>query len=176
MGRMTQPLTLSRETLATPVGEVIVLTDAQGRLRAVDFETHPERMTRLLDRHYGRGGWSVADARAPTAARGALARYFAGELAALDGVPTATGGTAFQREVWEALRAIPPGRTESYGALAARIGRPSAVRAVGLANGANPVALVTPCHRVIGGSGALTGYGGGLERKRWLLEHEARHA
>ncbi len=173
---MTQPLLLLRETLATPVGDVVILTDAEGRLRAVDFDTHRERMTRLLDRHYVRGGWTVTDARSPTAARDALARYFAGELATIDGLPTATGGTLFQREVWAALRAVPAAAPESYGKLAARIGRPSAVRAVGLANGANPVAIVVPCHRVIGGSGALTGYGGGLERKRWLLDHEARHA
>ena len=175
MGRMTQPLLLHRESLSTPIGEVLILTDAQGALRAVDFDTHVARMTRLLDRHYGRGGWCVIDASAPTAAREALARYFAGDITAVDTLVTTTGGTDFQRAVWAALRAIPSAGTESYGALARRIGRPSAVRAVGLANGANPVAIVAPCHRVIGGSGALTGYGGGLERKRWLLDHEARH-
>ena len=173
---MTQPLPLLRETLATPVGDVLILTDVEGRLRAVDFDTHRERMTRLLDRHYGRGGWTVTDAPASTVAHEALARYFAGELAAIDNLPTATGGTTFQREVWSALRAVPAAAPESYGALARRISRPAAVRAVGLANGANPVAIVVPCHRVIGGSGALTGYGGGIERKRWLLEHEAHHA
>jgi len=83
-----------------------------------------------------------------------------------------TGGTPFQQEVWRSLRAIPCGTTTSYGKLAAQIGRPAAVRAVGLANGANPVAVVIPCHRVIGSNGSLTGYGGGLERKRWLLDHE----
>lgn len=170
------PLPLLSETLSTPVGEVVILTDGEGRLRAVDFDTHVERMTRLLDRHYGRGGWTVSDAPTPTAARTSLARYFDGDLAAIDGLETATGGTAFQREVWAALRKVRAAAPESYAALAARIGRPSAMRAVGLANGANPVAIVVPCHRVIGATGALTGYGGGIERKRWLLEHEARWA
>ena len=87
-------------------------------------------------------------------------------------VRTATGGTSFQRAVWRALRAIKPGTTKSYGQIAASIGRPTASRAVGAANGANPIAIVVPCHRVIGANGALTGYGGGLPRKRWLLDHE----
>ena len=170
------PLRLLRETLSTPVGEVLILTDPEGRLRALDFDTHHERMTRLLDRHYGRGAWTVADAPAPTAARAALVGYFDGDLGAIDALETATGGTDFQREVWAALREVRAAAPVSYGAIAARIGRPKAVRAVGLANGANPVAIVVPCHRVIGGSGSLTGYGGGLDRKRWLLDHEARHA
>jgi O-6-methylguanine DNA methyltransferase len=106
----------------------------------------------------------------------ALTAYFDGDLRALDAVPTVTGGTDFQRSVWAALRDIPPGETEGYGQLAARIGRPSASRAVGAANGANPVAIIVPCHRVIGASGSLTGFGGGLSRKAWLLEHERRHA
>ena len=171
----TAPLPLARETLPTPVGEVILLTDDAGRLRALDFDTHLERMTRLLDRHYGRGGWIVRDAAEPTAAHAAMSRYFEGDLSAIDGLETATGGTAFQREVWAALRQVAAAAPESYGALATRIGRPAAVRAVGLANGANPVAIVVPCHRVIGANGALTGYGGGIERKQWLLEHEKRH-
>ncbi len=84
----------------------------------------------------------------------------------------AAGGTDFQRRVWAALREIPSGTTRTYGDIAAELGEPGAARAVGLANGANPVAIVVPCHRVIGSAGALTGFGGGLERKRWLLEHE----
>jgi methylated-DNA-[protein]-cysteine S-methyltransferase len=105
--------------------------------------------------------------------RDALRRYFAGELAAIDDLPVKTAGTAFQREVWRALREIECGTTVSYAKLAERIGRPTAVRAVGLANGANPIGVVVPCHRVIGADGSLTGYGGGMERKRWLLRHEA---
>ena len=111
--------------------------------------------------------------RAPEAVRDALAAWFAGDLGALDGLPVKTGGTPFQRAVWKALRDIPAGETRTYGQLATAIGAPRAVRAVGLANGANPVGVIVPCHRVIGANGTLTGYAGGLERKRWLLAHEA---
>jgi methylated-DNA-[protein]-cysteine S-methyltransferase len=104
--------------------------------------------------------------------RAALSRYFAGELEAIDSMAVELNGTDFQKRVWQALRRIPAGSTLSYAELARRIGEPAAVRAVGAANGANPVALVVPCHRVIGSNGTLTGYGGGLERKRWLLVHE----
>ena len=104
--------------------------------------------------------------------REAVLDYFGGEVEALKRIPWTTGGTAFQRRVWAALTEIPAGRTETYGQLAARIGAPTAVRAVGLANGANPVGVIVPCHRVVGSSGKLTGYAGGLERKKWLLEHE----
>ena len=102
----------------------------------------------------------------------ALRRYFAGDFDALDAVEVDTGGTPFQQEVWRALRRIPAGSTWSYARLASEIGRPSATRAVAAANGANPVSIVVPCHRVIGSDGSLTGYGGGLPRKRWLLVHE----
>lgn len=101
-----------------------------------------------------------------------LDEYFDGSRTEFD-VPLALDGSSFQREVWHALRAIPYGETVSYGELATRIGRPGAQRAVGLANGQNPVAIVVPCHRVIGADGSLTGYGGGLERKRYLLALEA---
>ncbi|HEY7307673.1 MAG TPA: methylated-DNA--[protein]-cysteine S-methyltransferase, partial [Bryobacteraceae bacterium] len=104
----------------------------------------------------------------------AIARYFRGELNAIDRLPVETAGTGFQREVWGALREIKCGTTVSYAQLAMQIGRPTAVRAVGLANGSNPVGIVVPCHRVIGSDGSLTGYGGGIDRKRWLLEHERR--
>ena len=105
-----------------------------------------------------------------------LADYFSGNLTSLDDIPVRTEGTVFQRKVWSELRRIPAGTTLSYGQLAKRIDQPTASRAVGLANGSNPVAIVVPCHRVIGSTGALTGYGGGLERKRWLLHHEATYA
>lgn len=106
----------------------------------------------------------------------AVRAYLDGDLAALDSIPVDGGGTAFQQQCWEALRAIPPGETRSYGQIAALLDRPNAARAVGLANALNPVSLVVPCHRLVGSSGALTGYGGGIERKRWLLEHERRWA
>ncbi|MCH2558776.1 MAG: methylated-DNA--[protein]-cysteine S-methyltransferase [Alcanivorax sp.] len=109
------------------------------------------------------------------AAREQLAAYFAGELHAFD-LPLAPTGSAFQQSVWRALMDIPYGDTASYGELAQRLGKPGAARAVGLANGRNPLGIIVPCHRVIGANGTLTGYGGGLERKQWLLDHERRHA
>ena len=118
------------------------------------------------------GPVSLADAKDPFEAVSRLRAYFAGELGALDTLPVDTGGTDFQQSVWTALRRIPPGRTSCYSDLAKAVGRPTATRAVGAANGANPVAVVIPCHRVIGKDGSLTGYGGGLERKAWLLRHE----
>jgi methylated-DNA-[protein]-cysteine S-methyltransferase len=109
------------------------------------------------------------EALAPVAAQ--LADYFAGRRLAFD-LPLAPTGTAFQQRVWSALRDIPYGRTTTYGEIAAGLGQPTASRAVGLANGRNPIAVIVPCHRVIGANGTLTGFGGGLPRKRWLLEHE----
>jgi methylated-DNA-[protein]-cysteine S-methyltransferase len=123
-----------------------------------------------IERHYG--PCLLASAAAPAEIREPLDAYFAGDVAAIDSIPVEAGGTPFQLEVWSALRRIPAGTTTTYGRLAARIGRPNACRAVGLANGSNPVAIVVPCHRVIGADGTLTGYGGGLARKRWLLDHE----
>lgn len=171
---MTQPLALFEERLDTPIGVVVLLTDGDGAIRALDFDDYAERTKRLLDRHYGVGDWSTAAAARTTHAADRLQAYFAGDLAALDALPVRTAGTAFQRDVWAALRRVPAGATASYADLAQAIGRPAAVRAAGMANGANPVAVVVPCHRVIGKSGALTGYAGGLERKRWLLQHERR--
>jgi methylated-DNA-[protein]-cysteine S-methyltransferase len=103
-----------------------------------------------------------------------LRAYFAGARTTFE-LPLRGVGTPFQQRVWQALRAIPFGQTESYGALARRLGDANASRAVGLANGRNPISIIVPCHRVVGANGALTGYGGGLERKHWLLEHERRH-
>jgi len=160
------------EHLETPTGRMRVVTDDERRLRAVDWEDYEPRMQSLLQRHYSANAFELREiSKLSTAARALLA-YFEGELDAIAGLPTATNGTAFQRTVWSALRQIPVGRTISYGMLAAQIGHPKAVRAVGLANGANPVAIVVPCHRVIGADASLTGYGGGLHRKRWLLAHE----
>lgn len=163
--------TLTLDRIPSPVGEVLVVVDADGAVRALDFHDYEDRMHRLLRRHYGEV--VLTSGRAPEAVRQAVTAYFAGDLAAFDQVQVRTGGTDFQRSVWKALRDIPAGETRSYGQLAAAIGIPKAVRAVGLANGANPVGVIVPCHRVIGSGGKLTGYAGGLERKRWLLAHEA---
>jgi methylated-DNA-[protein]-cysteine S-methyltransferase len=158
----------------SPIGAILTVSDDEGHLRALDFADFEARMHRLLYRHYGtarlgRGAANEAIARC-------LAGYFDGQLEAIAEPVVKTGGTAFQRDVWATIRTIPAGVTMSYGELAGRLGRPEAHRAVGRANGANPVAIFVPCHRVIGADGALTGYAGGLSRKRWLLDHEWRHS
>jgi methylated-DNA-[protein]-cysteine S-methyltransferase len=168
--------TFQLERFATPLGRLLLVRDDQDRLRAVDWEDHEPRMQRLLRRYYRDAEPTLRAVSAPSRARRALEAYFDGELGAIADFPSETGGTPFQRQVWAALTRIPCGQTLSYGALAANIGRPAAVRAVGLANGANPIAIVVPCHRVIGANATLTGYAGGLERKRWLLAHEANTA
>lgn len=167
-------LTFYRESLDTPVGELILLTDDQERLRVLDWIEYDARMHRLMKSQYRRSVTIEPRQGPASAAAEALTAYFAGDLSAIDELATETGGTEFQRAVWKALRDIPAGQTVTYGALAAAIGKPKAVRAVGAANGANPVGVVVPCHRVIGSDASLTGYGGGLERKRWLLAHEGR--
>jgi methylated-DNA-[protein]-cysteine S-methyltransferase len=160
------------EQLGTPTGRMLMVTDEKSQLRALEWEDHEARLRRWLSRHYAESTLhSAARARA-SGPKAALAAYFDGDLHAISGVITATRGTDFQRQVWSALRRIPVGHTTSYGALAAAIGRPTAVRAVGMANGANPIPVVVPCHRVIGANGALTGFGGGIGRKQWLLAHE----
>ncbi len=161
--------TLAR--LPSPLGVMLVASDGGGTLRALDWEDYAARMRPLLRRQYG-PATAFREGAAPPALRRALADYFDGALTALNGLPVATAGTPFQRLVWAALRQIPAGSVLSYRTIAERIGRNTAVRAVGAANGANPISLVVPCHRVIGADGTLTGYGGGIERKRWLLAHE----
>jgi methylated-DNA-[protein]-cysteine S-methyltransferase len=173
VGEVAVPIqTFSLELLNTPTGPMLIVMDDEQLLRAVDWEDHEQRMQRLLRSHYGASTLRPRATTRPSAARRSLQAYFDGDLAAIASLPTATNGTEFQRTVWNGLRRIPVGHTVSYGALAAQIGRPTAVRAVGLANGANPIAIVVPCHRVIGANASLTGYGGGLDRKRWLLAHE----
>jgi methylated-DNA-[protein]-cysteine S-methyltransferase len=156
----------------TPLGEMILVADADGALRAIDWTDHEARMTRLLQRHYGKAGYALTPARDPAGLSSVMRRYFRGDLSAIDNMPVKAAGTPFQARVWAALRKIECGTTISYAELARRIGKPSAIRAAGLANGQNPVGIVVPCHRVIGSNGSLTGYGGGLHRKKWLLEHE----
>jgi methylated-DNA-[protein]-cysteine S-methyltransferase len=149
-----------------------IVSDAAHNLRSVDWDDYEPRMQELLRRYYGTDAVLLREASRRSAAARALLAYFDGDLDAIAPLPTATNGTAFQHAVWSALRSIPSGRTVSYGTIATQIGQPKAVRAVGLANGANPIAIVVPCHRVIGANASLTGYGGGLHRKRWLLAHE----
>jgi len=165
------PDTLTVDRFDTPLGRMYAVSDERGALRALAWTDHEARGMRQLQQQYG-PRVSFKEGLMPTVIRRSLDDYFAGDMGALDRIECATHGTEFQQEVWWALRTIPVGQTLSYAKLAERIRRPGAVRAVGLANGANPVSIVLPCHRVIGADGSLTGYGGGLDRKRWLLAHE----
>lgn len=163
------------ERLDTPTGWMCVVTDNEQRLRAADWEDKGDRMHRLLRLQYGEA-LQLRPGRAESGPRVAIEAYFHGDLQAIEAIRTRACGTEFQQQVWAALRGIPAGTTMSYGQIAASIGRPAAVRAVGAANGANPIPVVVPCHRVIGADASLTGFGGGLERKRWLLAHERRYS
>jgi methylated-DNA-[protein]-cysteine S-methyltransferase len=157
------------DRVASPIGTITIISDGEFLL-ALEFEDYDDRMRRLLKIHVG--DFTLKELPNPSGLSDRIRAYFAGDLAAIDDIAVETGGTPFQREVWMALRRIPAGSTTTYGELAKTIGRPSAVRAVGMANGSNPIPIVVPCHRVIGSNGTLTGYGGGLPRKRWLLAHE----
>jgi methylated-DNA-[protein]-cysteine S-methyltransferase len=170
--RAAPPETLTLERVPTPIGTALVVTDEAGVLRAFNWTDYEPAMQAWIARKYPAA--RRCDGRGPLGP--AFAAYFGGETDALGTVAWEGAGTDFQRQVWRALCDIPAGETISYAVLAQRVGRPTAVRAVGLANGSNPVALVVPCHRVIGSNGSLTGYGGGLHRKRWLLEHEGATA
>jgi methylated-DNA-[protein]-cysteine S-methyltransferase len=167
---MTMPESFNLDRLPTPIGTALLVTDADGVLRALDWEDYEPRMKQLLRLHHGMV--NLRQARAPRDMRTALAGYFKGDLDRLDTIEWRVAGTPFQQKVWNALSKIPAGTTLSYGALAATLGMPKAVRAVGHANGSNPISVVLPCHRLIGADGSLVKYGGGLERKRWLLKHE----
>ncbi|TQI80606.1 methylated-DNA-[protein]-cysteine S-methyltransferase [Serratia fonticola] len=160
------------DRMPTPVGELVLIGDVQGRMRALDWTDHEARLMKLLNTHYRNDSFTLQEKANPGGLTQIMQRYFDGELAAIDTVPVMTAGTEFQRTVWEQLRQIPCGEIITYGELAKRIGRPTASRAVGMANGANPISIVVPCHRVIGSQGALTGYAGGVQRKQWLLKHE----
>lgn len=163
--------------LATPVGDILVVTDERESILALDFaDFEPRMLQRLRRRHGALTPEAMRTSSTPITVQRALEAYFSGHIEALRPLAVKAGGTAFQALVWNELCRTPAGATLSYSQLAAAIGRPSAVRAVGLANGANPVALVVPCHRIIGANGTLTGYAGGLDRKLWLLNHERAHA
>lgn len=165
---------LRLERWISPFSTLLIVTDEAAALRALYFGDRDHELRRVLHAHYG--AVTLVDAPAPAAIKCPLEAYFEGDLHAIDDIPVVTGGTPFQQEVWKALRSIPAGSTTTYGQLASLVGREGASRAVGAANGANPISIVVPCHRVVGADGTLTGYGGGLENKRWLLAHEARHS
>ena len=162
-------MTLLHEEFDSPVGMIDLLTNGHV-LVSLDFRTHEARRTELLQRYVGAVQVTKATQRSEALTR--LEDYFAGDLQAIKSLAVEQLGTPFQQKVWAALRTVPVGTTATYQQIAEQIGSPKACRAVGLANGANPVAIVVPCHRVIGANQTLTGYGGGLERKQWLLEHE----
>lgn len=156
------------QTVESPIGP-LTAAERAGRVCLLHFGHDDRDIDLLFDR------WYPGEPRARQPLPGVcalLARYFDGELGVLDTIAVELNGTPFQKKAWHALRRIPAGSTISYAQLAKRIGEPGAVRAVGSANGANPVAVIVPCHRVIGSNGTLTGYGGGLDRKQWLLAHE----
>jgi len=151
----------------SPIGEVIVAETVKG-VCAVAFPGERTRMKALLEKRFGAVTFRKAEGRGAADVR----RYFRGDVAALDAIRVDTGGTEFQEKVWIALRAIPAGETRSYAELARAVGRPTAVRAVARANATNPVPIIVPCHRVVRTDGGIGGYGGGVQRKRWLLRHE----
>ena len=161
--RTAEP-TLYYSVLASPIDPLLLVSNGEALVGVHMGESSSVRR--------GVGGW-IKDDETLRGAREQLAAYFAGELMSFD-LPVAMSGTPFQLRVWQALVRIPFGTAISYAELAKRLGKPTAMRAVGAANGRNPLAIIVPCHRVIGADGTLTGYGGGLERKEWLLTHEAR--
>jgi methylated-DNA-[protein]-cysteine S-methyltransferase len=164
------PEAFNLDRLETPIGIALLVTDADGALRALDWEDYQPRMKELLRLQYG--AVVLKEARGPRAMLRALSGYFKGDLDQLNTIKWRIAGTPFQQKVWNALPEIPAGTTMSYGALAAKLKTPNAMRAVGHANGSNPISVVLPCHRLIGANGSLVKYGGGLQRKRWLLAHE----
>ncbi len=168
--RATPSETFTLGRLHTPIGIVLLATDIDGVLRALEWEDCAARMKELLRRQYGLV--TLNNGRAPDNITRALTGYFNGNLDCLKAVKWCAAGTPFQRKVWTALTAIPPGTTSTYGELAAKLGSPNAMRAVGHANGANIISVVVPCHRLVGSDGSLVKYGSGLKRKEWLLAHE----
>jgi len=173
---------LFRSNLPTPLGDMLALSSDEG-LCALEFTTvkgrarGEERLSRLdarLARWFPAHDIVERETAIIARTRAWLIAYFDGTSAAVEDLPLDMRGAPFEKRVWTALRTIPAGQTTSYGAIAQALGTAGASRAVGAANGANPIAIVVPCHRVIGSNGSLTGYGGGLDRKTWLIDHERR--
>lgn len=157
------------DKINSDIGTILIVCDRE-KLCALDFGDYEPRMLKLLARRYE--SFDFEDVKDPNGFVSKIQAYFKGDRNSLNDIPVSTGGTTFQQQVWLVLRTIPWGQTISYGELAAKIGKPTAYRAVGMANSLNPVAIVLPCHRVIAANAALTGYAGSLKRKRWLLKHE----
>lgn len=160
---------LHTETLDSPIGQIVIVY-AGDKVCALDYADYTERMNQLLQRRYQK--FQLRKVSRKSGVTKQLKAYLAGELDAINSITVDTGGTSFQQRVWTALRGIPSGTTWTYGEVATQLGTPRAYRAVGAANALNPIAIIVPCHRLVGANGALTGYAGGLERKEWLLMHE----
>ena len=164
---------LWQERFDSAVGPILLVT-SQDKLYSLDFEGYQDRMLRLLWKRYG--SVQLLAGRSPSRAFKAVKSYFAGMLDAFQSVSLGIDGTNFQNQVWRELMHIKPGATSSYGAIAEKMGKPGASRAVGMANRSNPIALAIPCHRVIAANGSLGGFAGGIEKKEWLLNHERKWA
>jgi methylated-DNA-[protein]-cysteine S-methyltransferase len=157
------------DRIDSAIGTILLVSDGES-LCALDYADYEERMRTLLQRHYRE--FHLQAVVNPQGFSSRIRAYLAGDLGSLNSIPINTGGTVFQHRVWSTLRTIPPGTVLSYGEMASRLGKSTSYRAVGMTNALNPIAIVVPCHRLVGANGALTGYAGGLERKRWLLQHE----
>ena len=157
------------DRIDSAIGTILLVSDGES-LCALDYADYEERLKRLLLRHYHE--YHLRAVVNPQGFSNRIRAYLAGDLGSLNSIPVNTGGTPFQHQVWSTLRTIPPGTVLAYGEMASRLGKPTSYRAVGMTNALNPIAIVVPCHRLVGANGALTGYAGGLERKRWLLQHE----
>jgi methylated-DNA-[protein]-cysteine S-methyltransferase len=167
--KQSSPNSILSDTVPTPIGPMVLLA-RDGVMLLLEFSDAEDRVEREMKVRFG--DVELMPAKNPFGFSARVANYFTGDLAAIDTIATDGGGTEFQRRVWAELRRIACGATISYGELATRLGDKNAMRAVGLANGRNPISVVVPCHRVIGANGAMTGYGGGIVRKEWLLRHE----
>jgi methylated-DNA-[protein]-cysteine S-methyltransferase len=170
MPRSAEPIQLLVDRIATPLGEFALVVDAAGALHAAEWTDCWHRLERSLRLLHG--SYALKNARDPGGHSAALRAYFRGDIAAIDKLAVAKIGTDFQQLMWRNLRKVRPGATVTYGDFAKRMGKPAAIRAVGAANGANPISIVVPCHRLVGSDGSLVKYGGGLQRKAWLLAHE----
>jgi methylated-DNA-[protein]-cysteine S-methyltransferase len=160
---------LQIDRIESPLGTMLLVADGIS-LCALEFGDRESRMMGLLSKRYL--SVTLLETKNPQEFSDKIRAYLAGDHSCLDDIPVNAGGTDFQQLVWQKLRSIPVGTTLSYGELATKLGKPTAARAVGMANSLNPIAIVVPCHRVIGAKAKLTGYAGGLERKQWLLQHE----
>jgi methylated-DNA-[protein]-cysteine S-methyltransferase len=158
------------DRISSPLGTMLLVSDGES-LCSLDFADYEARMMGLLQKRYE--SVELVESIDPQGFSSKIRAYLAGDFSGLDDISVNGGGTDFQQLVWQGLRMIPVGTTLSYGELATRLGKPTAARAVGMANSLNPIAIVVPCHRVIGVKAKLTGYAGGLDRKQWLLQHEA---